>query len=390
MSRILVVVERFWPEDFLVNDLVRAWKEGGDEIEVLTQVPSYPFDKIYDGYENRRLQTTHEYLDIPVHRVNTIFGYNTSVKRKILNYLHFGWRTAVWCLWHGKRFDRVFVYHTAALTMASAVFPMKWLWRKPITIWTQDLWPDAVWGFGITRTRLRECLLNGFVRAIYACCDRIAVSCPKYVERLRTLTGREAEFIPQWDPDSSLDRVCQVGKPDKMVFMFAGNLGVPQNLPNLIEGFRIFKRDSGAAVTDVELHFLGGGVMYEKLVADCAEDKDIVFHGRKPRAEMPEWFSKADVMIISLTREYALTLPGKFQSYTKAGKAIFGVLEGSAADLILEHDLGVVVAPDDVAAIARGFAAMIKRDLIADGNRSRRLSDVLFNREKLVAALLGA
>ena len=389
MSRILVVVERFWPEDFLVNDLVRAWKDGGDEIEVLTQVPSYPFDKIYDGYENRRLQTTREYLGIPVHRVNTIFGYNTSVKRKILNYLHFGWRTAAWCLWHGKRFDRVFVYHTAALTMASAVFPMKWLWRKPITIWTQDLWPDAVWGFGIKRTRFRECVLNCFVRAIYACCDRIAVSCPKYVDRIEALTGREAEFVPQWEPDSSLDRVQQTVKTDGIVFMFAGNLGVPQNLPNLIEGFRKFKHDAGIKAAGAQLHFLGGGVMYEKLVAKCTGDKDIVFHGRKPRVEMPEWFSKADVMIISLTREYALTLPGKFQSYTKAGKAIFGVLEGAAADLIREHDLGAVAAPDDVSAIARGFVAMSQRDIVVDGQRSRRLSDTLFSREKLVAALRG-
>ena len=42
MSKVLVIVERFYPEDFLANDLVAEWKKLGDEVEVLTQVPSYP------------------------------------------------------------------------------------------------------------------------------------------------------------------------------------------------------------------------------------------------------------------------------------------------------------------------------------------------------------
>ena len=183
MSKILVIVERFYPEDFLVNDLVAEWKRLGDEVEVLTQVPSYPFDRIYDGYKNKAYQTTREYLDIPVHRVSTIFGYNTSVRRKVLNYLHFGWMTFWWALWNGRKYDRVFVYHTAALTMASALFALKTIWRKPTAIWTQDLWPDAVWGFGFRRTRFREALLNWFVRRVYKRCDRICVSCRGFVAR---------------------------------------------------------------------------------------------------------------------------------------------------------------------------------------------------------------
>ena len=160
MSKILILVERFYPEDFLVNDLAAEWKRQGHEVEVLTQVPSYPFDKIYDGYKNKMFQTTREFNDIPVHRVSTIFGYNRSVIRKILNYLHFGFLTSLWAFWNGRKFDRVFIYHTAALTMASASIPLKWVWRKPIAIWTQDLWPDAVWGFGFKPSKWKAFLLN--------------------------------------------------------------------------------------------------------------------------------------------------------------------------------------------------------------------------------------
>lgn len=382
MSKVLVISERFWPEEFLVNDFTHALKDQGHAVEVLTQVPSYPFDAIYDGYENKRLQTTY-WDEIPIHRVNTWFGYNRSTKRKILNYLHFAWRTFWWAVWHGRKYDRVIVVHTAALTMASAVYAMKHLWRKPITIWTQDLWPDAVWGYGIGKTPARERFLNCFVRSIYACCDRITVSCPSYVQRIREICGREAEFVPQWEPSETNFSPQVRNHEDKMVFMFAGNLGVPQNIDNDIEGFL------KAAIPDAEFWILGGGVRLEDLKAKYAESRGIRFMGRQPRESMPEWFAKADVMVISLTREYAATLPGKFQCYIAAGKPMFGIIEGATADFIRKYDLGEVAVPDDVDAIAEGFRKMSAGNLEEQGENAKGLSDTMFNREKLIACLVG-
>ena len=383
MAKILIVVERFYPEDFLVNDLAAEWKRQGHDVEVLTQVPSYPFDKIYDGYKNKMYQTTREFNDIPVHRVSTIFGYNTSVTRKVLNYLHFGLRTSLWALWNGRKFDKVFVYHTAALTMASAVVPLKWMWRKHITIWTQDLWPDAVWGFGFKPSKWKASLLNAFVRFIYGRCDRIAVSCRRYVKRIKELTGRDAEWIPQWEP-ASMD--LPEKKPDgKTVFMFAGNMGVPQNLENVIAGFE------KSQLKDSELWLVGGGVMFDPLKEKFGMLDNVKFCGRQPRSEMPKWFAQADVLIISLTDRYSLTLPGKFQSYIKTGKPLLGILNGEARELIEEYNIGLVANPEDVDEIAGAFKRM--RDACesgegaALGERAKRLSNSMFDREVLIARL---
>ena len=398
MAKILIVVERFYPEDFLVNDLVAEWQRRGDDVEVLTQVPSYPFDRIYDGYENRRLQTTFEKLPggredcpVPVHRVSTVFGYNRSVKRKVLNYLHFGWRTFWWAVRHGRKYERVFVYHTAALTMASAVYPMKFLWNRPVSIWTQDLWPDAVWGFGFRPSWWKAALLNAFVRSIYFCCGRIMVSCRGFVPRIRELTGRAAEFVPQWDPTEfrPVSRPVADGRP--RVFMFAGNLGKPQDLPQVVEGFL------QADLRDAELWFVGGGVMLEPLRELCrargVAEPRVRFCGRQPKAEMPQWFAQADALIISLTAEYRLTLPGKFQSYVKTGKPLVGILLGDARELIEEHGLGVTADPDDATAIAAAFRRMADELAAGRGDaygaRGKALSGKLFNREDLISRLHG-
>lgn len=408
-GKVLVVVERFFPEDFLVNDLVAEWMRQGMDVEVLTQVPSYPFDRIYDGYVNKRFQTTIEDLgqgqgpEVTVHRVNTIFGYNRSVKRKILNYLHFGWRTMWWALWHGRRYEKVFIYHTAALTMAIAAIPMRWIWRRPVAIWTQDLWPDAVWGYGFKPSRFKEWLLNGFVRFIYARCNRIAVSCPGYVARIREICGRKAEFIPQWDVDS-LEVPCARSAKESdssrpLVFMFAGNLGVPQNLANDIEGFL------RAGLENVELWIVGGGVMLDSLKAkfEAKADGKIRFCGRQPRSEMPQWFAKADALIISLAEAYQLTLPGKFQSYLKTGKPLLGFISG-ATRLFIEGEpilgvkadgtvgrLGWTATPDDVQGIAEANRKMAESIRNGQGKvfgeNCRRLSERLFDRGRQIVKL---
>ena len=385
MSRVLIVVERFFPEDFLVNDLAAEWKGQGHEVEVLTQVPSYPFDKIYDGYKNKMYQTTREFNDIPVHRVSTIFGYNRSVFRKVLNYLHFGVLTSLWALFNGRKFDKVFIYHTAALTMASAVFPLRLIWRKRITIWTQDLWPDAVWGYGFKPSKFRRMMLNMFVRLIYNRCDRITVSCRRYVQRVKALTGRDAEWIPQWEPAEMTLSEKPLG--GKVVFMFAGNMGVPQNLENVIAGFE------KARMKDSELWLVGGGVMLEPLKEKFGTLDNVKFCGRQPRAEMPKWFAQADVLIISLTDRYSLTLPGKFQSYIKTGKPLLGILNGEARELIEEFKIGHVANPDDVDEISGAFRRM--RDACesgegsALGERAKRLSNSMFERDVLIARLWG-
>ncbi len=384
MSKILILVERFYPEDFLVNDLASEWKRMGHDIEVLTQVPSYPFDEIYAGYKNKTYQTTMELNDIPVHRVSTIFGYNTSVKKKVLNYLHFGLMTSLWALWNGRKYDRVFVYHTAALTMASAVVPFKWLWRKHITIWTQDLWPDAVWGFGFKPSKWKAALLNYFVRFIYARCDRITVSCRRYVGRIKELTGRDAEWIPQWEPAEMNLPVKESG--GKVIFMFAGNMGVPQDLPNVIDGF------VRAGLSDAELWLVGGGVMFEPLKEKYGDLRTVKFCGRQPRADMPKWFAQADALIISLTAQYSLTLPGKFQTYIKTGKPLLGFINGEARELIEENRIGFTSAPDDIETISGAYRKLYQvvrnGESLAYGERAKVLSRSIFNRDKLVNKLL--
>ncbi len=381
--KILILTERFFPEEFLINDLAAEWKKRGWNIEVLTQVPSYPHDRVFDGYCNRWFQTTREYRDIPVHRVKTLTGYNRSVIRKIVNYLNFALLTSLWSLFDGWRYQQIFIYHTGPLTMAVAGVVLHYICRKPCMIWTQDVWPDTVYAYGFKPCWWKRLLLDNFVRLIYSACGTIGVSSPGFIEKLRPYTDKEIHFIPQW----TTQRLAMASKAvsGKRIFTFAGNIGSVQNLEMVVEAFGSLKNE------EAELRLVGGGVFLERLqkLVQAKQYRNIVFTGRLPQEKMPEVFAQSDVMIISLKREFAMTLPAKFQAYIAAGKPIFGIITGDTAELIEQYELGMIALPE-FESIRSGFQTLMQqssRQLEVWGNNARNTSKRLFDRANIVGIM---
>ncbi len=352
VKKILILTERFYPEEFLINDLAAEWRSRGFQVEVLTQVPSYPYDRIFDGYRNRFFQTTREFHDIPVHRVRTVLGYNLGKRRKIVNYVSFAFWTSLWAVFNGGRYDRVFTFHSGPLSMASAGLVFRFLWWRKCMIWTQDVWPDTVYNYGVAPTRTARFLLGLVVRTIYLAYSGISVSCPGFVERLRPYTKKAVHFFPQW---AAQDTPLPPRKKNaRTVFTFAGNIGSVQNLESVVRAFGELRNP------DAELRIVGGGIYLERLQKLVEEKQyaNVTLYGRRPQAEMPRFFEESDVLIISLKAEFNLTIPAKFQAYIAAGRPILGLVRGDTAALIEKNNLGIIADPAEESSIAQAFVTM--------------------------------
>lgn len=380
--KILILTERFFPEEFLINDLVSELKKHGHDIEVLTQVPSYPKDAIFEGYKNKLFQTTREYLEIPVHRVRTVLGYNSGgMKRKIVNYVSFAFLTSLWALFNGWKYDRVFTYHTGPLSMASAAIVLHFIWWRKCIIWTQDVWPDTVYGYGVKPTWAMRTFLNFVVRTIYCAFQRILVSCPAFIDKLKPYTRKEVVFVPQWTTEM---KELPPRSPDgKRVFTFAGNIGSVQNLEKVVQAFGSLKTN------DAELWLVGGGVYLERIkkIVEEHQYNNIIITGRRPRQEMEHFFSNSDVMIISLTEKFDLTIPAKFQAYIAAGRPVFGIIRGDTAKMIEEYDLGMTADPADIDSIVIGFerlCAVSDQQMSQWRKHAVSLSQEKFNRTNII------
>ena len=379
--KILILAERFYPEEFLINDLASEWKKSGYEVEVLTQSPSYPHDRIYPGYRNRLFQTTVELNGIPVHRVRTVLGYNSRVSRKILNYVNFAFLTGVFALFNGWKYDRIFAFHSGPLTMAYAGVIFKFLWWKKCMIWTQDAWPDTVYNYGIKPTWIMRKFLGFVVRTVYWGYRIVSVSCPGFIKILKPYTSKDVFFLPQWTTQS--DSLPERNKQIPVVFTFAGNIGSVQNLDKMVKIFGDLRDDR------MLLKIVGGGIFLERLQKTVIDNgyQNILFTGRLPLSSMPEQFNNSDVLVISLKSDFDLTIPAKFQAYIAAGRPVLGLIRGDVAALIQQYDLGMAADPDDAVAIAAAFRSMVEADDEAFEKWRKNaltLSNKEFNRDKII------
>lgn len=385
-KKVLVLGEAFYPEDFLINDLVKEWEKKGYVFEVLTRTPSYPFGKVFQGYKNKIYQITF-FNKIKVHRFPVIQGYQKSKIIKILNYFSFVFWSCWIIMFIGRRFDRIFVYQTGPLTLATAGILAKKIYKAKVIIWTQDLWPETVYAYGFKKTKILCFCLNRFVKWVYKNCDYILVSCEGFIERIRKyVPEKEIIFVPNW---SLLDYhpVGNIKLPGKFNFTFAGNIGKVQNLENVIRGFQIFSKNYSNAY----LNIIGDGsfLKYLKTFVVTENIKNVNFAGRKSLSEMSDYYKASDVLIISLKDVplYEIMIPSKFQVYLVTHKPIFAIFKGEVRRIVENYSLGLAANPSDIDDIAKGFkmfSKFSKDEIKKISENSEYLSKSIFNREKLI------
>ena len=389
LPRILIIAERFYPEEFGINDLALDWKKRGYDVTVLTQVPSYPFDQVFDGYKNSLIQKQ-DWSGITIYRVWTLCGYKNNVIIKILNYLCFAVLSSLVALFIGRKADKVFIYHVGPLTQAIAGVLVKLIYGKKLLIWTLDVWPDSVYAYGFKKTPVNMFLLENFVKCIYRRCDHVLVSCRGFIERVgRYIDSDLISYSPQWAP---IDMDFRHAQPRSELagyfnFTFAGNIGKVQNLENVILGFS----GISAIYPNARLNIIGDGSNLDdlKLLVKNRSIANVVFWGRKPLKEMPEWLLASDVLLISLIDKpiFEITVPAKFQAYLATNKPIFAIIGGEVAGLVASNQIGYTAHPCDQDDIRRGFEQFMKAspdDLTKMVANTKYLLDGDYNYDKIL------
>lgn len=385
-----MISEVFYPESFLVNDLVAEWQKMGCNIQVLTRTPSYPAGYTLKGYKNKLYQKN-VFNQVEVHRVPIVPGYAKSKIRKILNYLCFVIGTSIFILFRGKRYNRLFIYQTGPLTVGIAGVIWKLIHKGKLIIYTQDVWPETVYAYGFKKTRVLAFVLDRFVKWIYRHTDTVLVSCPGFVNKIRQFKKDDGNivYMPNWSliTENSTEKIIL---NEKMNFTFAGNIGKVQNLENVIKGFDLFNRDKQVAT----LNIIGDGSNMDTIKDIIHSEKvgDVRLWGRQPIESMYAYLSASDVLIISLVDKpvFDLTIPSKFQAYISIGKPLLGIINGETARLINENNIGHCASPgslDEIAAAFEKLYKMRKEDLQALGERAKVLSKTEFDRTTLINKL---
>ena len=357
--KILVVTQYFWPEQFRINDLVKGLIGRGHDVTVLTGCPNYPNGRIFHGYGVFNHAETYEGASVV--RVPMLPRGSGSGLRLALNYLSFALSASllgpILCRGH---YDAIFVFEVSPITVGIPAVVMKFVKRAPILFWVLDLWPETLSATGAIRSHK---ILGGvelLVRSIYNRCDKILYSSKGFLGSISGKSKRQAglEYFPNWiEPEMSSSAQSPVRLPHGFKIVFAGNIGVSQDFETILSA-----AEKVADLSDIQWVILGDGRKVSWVKEEVARRKlSDCFHllGQFPSDTMPAFFSAADALLVTLLPEpiFALTVPGKVQSYLACGRPILAALDGEGAAVIQEAGAGLAVAAGD----AEGLAKAVRR-----------------------------
>ena len=391
--RLLIVSQYFWPEDFRINELVRDFSEKGHELTILTGVPNYPEGKIFPEYKKNKKA----FIKFGTCRIIRIpaFPRGSNKLSLFLNYLSFVVLGSLYGLFYSSKikFDLIFVFEPSPIFVCIPAILLKWLKKKPITLWVLDLWPQTLSAVGIFKKKSIFIRFIGLiVRFIYRNCDLILGQSRSFVKEIRKFSDspEKVKYFPNWyeniysQSNYSLAEEIEI-KDDTFKIMFAGNIGEAQDFPTILRAMKAIKG------SNISLYLIGDG-RKSGWVRDNIRalnlQSSIKVLGRFPSARMPEFFLHADALLVSLKPDeiFDKTIPGKLQSYLASKKPVIGVLNGEGKKVILESECGKVVTPGNHLGLAKAIEemnSMPKSELLLMGENGFNYAKENFEKEKL-------
>jgi len=395
--KILIVTQNFWPENFGINNLCLSLKEHGHEITILTGKPNYPKGDFYEGYTFFNKSVDY-WNGIKVYRSPVIPRKKGGSLMLFLNFFSFALFASIKIFFLKGTFDKIFVYAPSPITVAIPAIIGKKIFKAPIYIWVQDLWPASVSAAGGIKNKYVLDLIDHLTKYIYSRCKKILVQSKAFCSYIEKQNVPSDKII--YYPNSAED-YYKILPPEKRYMsylpkggvnlIFAGNIGHSQSFDTLIEAALILKKKS----INVNWVIIGNGRMkdfYKKKVTALKLNDRFIFLGGFPSEEMPYFFSCADALIVSLKKEeiFSLTIPSKIQSYMACGKPIIASLDGEGARVISEAKAGFASEANNYEALSHNiidFINMSENDKHQLGVNARLYYDKEFDREVLLDKL---
>lgn len=338
----------------------------GHEVTVVTTHPHYGGGAA-PGQRRRALVERETLRGVRVVRTNVLTaGARGSIAGRALNYVTYNaLSTAVAAL--AGRQDLVLAASPPPTTAVTAALVAR-LWRVPFAYSLQDMVFDSVVNLGLLRNPVAIRGLQAVERFIYAQADHIMVLSDglrqnilaKGVpdDRITILPYFvDTDFIAPEPRDNEFRREHGLG--DRTVVLYAGNIGVIQDIGTLLECARRQRHRD-----DLLFLIVGDGAKrpaWER-EARAMDLPNVRFLPYQPAAVLSQMRAAADVHVAPMRRTMAtLCVPSKVYEIMASGRPVVaGVDEGSETwQLVGEARAGFCVPPEDSAAFEQALMRLV-------------------------------
>lgn len=385
--KILVISQHYWPESFPSTDLCEGLAARGHQVTVITDVPNYPMGYIFPEYKkgkNRR----QEHNGVTVLRSFTV-GRRSGTLFRLLNYYSFSLSSTRLARKLKEEFDVVLAIQSSPIMMVKAGLAYAKKHKKKCLFYTMDLWPASLAAGGVGEGSPIYKYFGSVSKKLYRKADRILITSTMFRQYLMEQFGISDDvigYLPQYAA-AQFDQMPASPEKDTVDLMFAGNVGAAQSLHTVLEAAEQLKDRS-----NLRWHIVGDGSELDNLKATAAEKTltNVIFHGRKPPEEMPEYYAMADAMLVTLTQDpfIGMTLPAKVQSYMAAGKPILAAANGEIPQVLAKAGCGFCAPAEDGTALAAAVEQFLAcPDKTALGQKAKAYYEANFTRNQFMETL---
>ena len=374
--RLTIACENYWPEVASTAQLITELAEGLTSdfaVEVLTTQPRY--HGRYSRHPRRENRN-----NVTIRRLVCSRFPKSSRVGRLVNWLTFLLSLCLAVATRWRRRTYLFVTNPPTAPW-SAVISRALRQRSYVLVY--DLYPDLAEAVGaVARGGALARAFDAVNRFSFRRADGLIAVGHDMKARLREKCGEAVavHLIPNWaDPDlvSPRDKASsgfarRHGLVDRFVFLYAGNLGLFQDLETLVHA--VHSLDGGGE--DAILIFVGDGGKRKTLEGIARQSDRVRVFDYVPYEELGDLYAAADVGLIALEPGVERTnVPSKTYSIMAAGIPFLAVASASSdLDALADRGCGVVAdnEPSSVAASMLRFLRE-REQVAAAGQRARQV-----------------
>lgn len=359
--KILYITQYFAPEIGATTNRalanVRYLASKGHQVTVLTEMPNHPHGIIFPEYK-RRFYFREKMENFFVERVWVYTNPKKNFITRMLFYITFATFGSLRGIITGRNYDVVYVTSPPLFVgiigkNIKKIFPkIKFIFE------VRDLWPDAAIEMGQLNNKSYRKFSYKLEASLYEKADHIVAVTNRFKKAIIDKGVCEDKISVLRNGSDLSFRPVKISQEFKNIFrkenefiaIYAGNLGIAQNLKTLIEAANILKNENvkiilaGTGPEEVLLH------NYKKEISA----ENVIFTGEISKEKMSDYFAIADCGIIPLKKikVFERTIPSKLFDYMSANLPIILGVKGEAKEILIDSKAGIFFEPENAMDLA--------------------------------------
>ena len=390
---VVLVTQYFYPETGATQNrmasFARALTRGGHQVTVLTEFPNHPHGAIRPEYKGRWIERDCR-EGYAIVRVRVLASPNKSFWRRISFYTSFMIMSIIGALRAGVRAHLV-IATSPPIFAGAAGWVLAVLRRAPFVLDVRDLWPDAAIELGELRNPILVKASRRLEAFLYQRASFILAATRGMSEAIEARTdtptqivsnGTEPSLFSPVHADPSLRK--NLGLQGKFLAVFAGNLGIAQDLDTIVETARLLRHEEKFVFL-----FIGAGPELAHIQAKVRQLRldNVRFHPQVPVEEIPAYLLAADVLLVTLRNLslFSIFVPSKLYDCMSCQRAVLTNIPGEVQRIVEQSGAGLVVPAGDARSMADAMSVLLddpeRRRIM--GENGRNLVSSKFDRDRI-------